>query len=1681
MDGIKYYGKTDVGRQRKNNQDRFLACDISFMKGNAVLLAAIDGVGGYAGGDIAAEIAAENIKNYLDGYSVATPEIGVEEAMVIANNRIVDDSIVHPETNQKGCVASVCVIDQSLVLHYSHVGDTRIYVYSNGQLEKITHDHSVVGPMEEYGELTEEQAMSHPDRNVICKMLGCDRISLNNGFVEHGKIPITKSCQILLCSDGLTDQVLSTEIKVILDKDISPEEKTKALINLANNKGGKDNVTVCVCEVQSHGKEIEEPVDLFEKQKETLKSNIMENTKKGVSLLLMVLASVSLLIGFLILHRNQSPMLECASRSFKEERAICLSREIPEQGLSSMLEKSGYYIDEKDARCVSHHIATVLANKQYSIQKLFELRTWEYQIPVDKAINSGGNVLTELADSSCKKIGISSDILKIYATDSIPSYNNSGNSLIQVRVVDYKEKHPVAGVVVRLKEHFYECGRDLIEVAKDSVLAYSLTDSLGYAVFKVHKGRSYSVLPIKPGFQYGKEQGTVKGALYSSEAKYSFEEREHRITFFPGKTYSDIKNSMSLTVRTPEEYYSKMLISIVLFVLSWWAAFIAVLRRDKKVKLDSEKIIIPILMFISGVGLLSQFSMLNPLVDRVIGFDTSLTIALAICAFIIIQRIEIVRWYASDYRFPGKHRILFDPIMGSTYRPLGIFYILVAIGIMLLLAIAGTSPEGSDAKISLFGWFQPVDLCKFLIVIFMAAFFTSREDEIRMFSSVTNKVSFKLQLRVIALVCIFVIIVCGLYLSVLSDMGSGLICLLVFIFMYSCARKDIGMMVLGVTSYIALILVTRTITTDIQIIIWVSVIWLVLWLAINLLIKKAIFESAIFFNLLMFILIAGGPIMTSIPFTEHQGAKLLERTAMTFSGVWDNEIDGGVGDQIFLAVKSISSGGLLGQGLAKGHPNFTPAFTTDMIIAGISEQMGYSMIMALVIAYIFLAYFSIKSAMKCGHKFVFYLVYGIILATIIQWLILFGSTLGVFCLTGTPASFLSFGKSSLLFHIIAYSLVISASRYPFGQFSVMGRDIISNRMSAFPVCIIVSLALLGYGLRFSCFEREKTITRPGNFIDQDGNMLVEYDPRISKILDDIDAGNIYDRNGILLATSSRDELLANKDQYLKCGIPEYEIKKEIGVNHRRYYPFGAGMSFTLGDYNDKHLWSNSQTSPYGLGIENRFFSHLRGFDDTMRDMYGNPSRKTFKYNKNCGDRFLPEKRYEVITTLPIFDYSPIVELIKEDGNGEKTRDWNDERSNRDITITTDARLQNILQLRMADAIAKDKVLSSINKLKATVFIQEVNSGDMLASANYPLPLADTILFLNKKEIYRYDESDPRTKAIAMYDGGFSQTPCGSVAKPMTALAGMMALGDAVCNKSYYVYPEEIIERGKVNEPNGHYVSFTEAIRQSSNCYFNFFGLDNNVFQELGSLYKTVGVRLDGHDGRGKMIPYVFEMDEMSAGLEEHFNKEIFYVQDKAIPLYSSYIKLRNEEGKKTRLNAFRGSAEWWGWFYGQSSMSASPCNLARVCSIIAGKGSYVPTRYILKLGREDIPVSNPITVIPTGTRPLLEAMASEADKHRANGYKLPNSIDGIGKFFSKTGTPERGLFTNNHNGELVYSKPNDGWYVFGVPCASTNSFLAVAIRLERLGTEGSPQAVKFASEVVLPAIKECGYQIDFNQ
>ena len=244
MKEMKFYGATDMGKLRTNNEDAFVAQYI--WTNRYVLCIAIDGVGGYEGGEVAAQIAQEYITKHLAELLPDNPLEALKEAVVEANNRIYEARQHDTKRPSMGCVLSAGIIElDNNVIDVVHVGDSRIYRYQGNAFDKITHDHSLVGYREEIGELTEIEAMNHPQRNVIDRLLGdALHTTTERGFFEASKYPLDENTQLLFCSDGLTDLVTRAEMMDILDQQISIEEKTKQLIDKANEKGGKDNITV---------------------------------------------------------------------------------------------------------------------------------------------------------------------------------------------------------------------------------------------------------------------------------------------------------------------------------------------------------------------------------------------------------------------------------------------------------------------------------------------------------------------------------------------------------------------------------------------------------------------------------------------------------------------------------------------------------------------------------------------------------------------------------------------------------------------------------------------------------------------------------------------------------------------------------------------------------------------------------------------------------------------------------------------------------------------------------------------------------------------------------------------------------------------------------------------------------------------------------------------------------------------------------------------------------------------------------------------------------------------------------------------------------------------------------------------------------------------------------------------
>ena len=154
------------------------------------------------------------------------------------------------------CVLTAALIDvKRKAVEMVHVGDTRLYQFHHDHLIKLSHDHSLVGYREEIGDLTEEQAMHHPQRNVISRDVGSERHEVEDPeFLETAQFPLLPNSTFLFCSDGLTDLITSHQIVAILKQNLSLEERTRALIDEANKAGGKDNITVILVNYQAEEK-----------------------------------------------------------------------------------------------------------------------------------------------------------------------------------------------------------------------------------------------------------------------------------------------------------------------------------------------------------------------------------------------------------------------------------------------------------------------------------------------------------------------------------------------------------------------------------------------------------------------------------------------------------------------------------------------------------------------------------------------------------------------------------------------------------------------------------------------------------------------------------------------------------------------------------------------------------------------------------------------------------------------------------------------------------------------------------------------------------------------------------------------------------------------------------------------------------------------------------------------------------------------------------------------------------------------------------------------------------------------------------------------------------------------------------------------------------------------------------
>jgi PPM family protein phosphatase len=235
---LLFTGLSDPGLLRSANQDAY------YIDPSGRFFVVADGMGGHAGGQEASRIATQAIQTYLEenwNSTAPSPKL-LEQAFLKANQAILQDQRSHPERSDMGTTAVVVIFREEGQPWFAHIGDSRLYRLRGAKLEQMTEDHTWVARAMKVGEITPDQARIHPWRHVLAQCLGREDLRQIDAQPLHTQ----PGDRLLLCSDGLTeelsDQLIASHLKSIR----ACEKAAAALVNAAKDKGGRDNITVVI-------------------------------------------------------------------------------------------------------------------------------------------------------------------------------------------------------------------------------------------------------------------------------------------------------------------------------------------------------------------------------------------------------------------------------------------------------------------------------------------------------------------------------------------------------------------------------------------------------------------------------------------------------------------------------------------------------------------------------------------------------------------------------------------------------------------------------------------------------------------------------------------------------------------------------------------------------------------------------------------------------------------------------------------------------------------------------------------------------------------------------------------------------------------------------------------------------------------------------------------------------------------------------------------------------------------------------------------------------------------------------------------------------------------------------------------------------------------------------------------
>ncbi|MGV3519846.1 FtsW/RodA/SpoVE family cell cycle protein [Luteitalea sp.] len=663
-----------------------------------------------------------------------------------------------------------------------------------------------------------------------------------------------------------------------------------------------------------------------------------------------------------------------------------------------------------------------------------------------------------------------------------------------------------------------------------------------------------------------------------------------------------------VVVRSASEYRGRLLRAVAAFLALFWAAHLV--RRWRGAQ--DGPVLLPVLLMLSGLGLMSMIALRDPLRDALIA--STFVSGIGAGLVLLVAAAEI------DYES--------SPLRRAVLLPLAL-----ALGLATLLLVFGSGPGRSGVKVNLFGG-QPVEVIRLLVVFAVAGALARRFELLRELSEPATPA--RPWLRVVRLprwhdvrpvVASMALVLAFFFLQ--KDLGPALVLSAVVIALYAIARGRVAFVFVG-------------------------------------------------FGMLA----AGFAVAWAIGFPATVGQRV-----RIWADPWNNGVPGG--NQIAHGVWALATGAFWGAGAGAGSPQSIPEGHTDFVLAVLGEQLGFIGVVVVIALYALLAWRCLRIALRAPGDYSALLGIGVTLALVVQAFVIAAGLLGLVPLTGVVTPFLSYGRSSMIANCLAVGVVLAIARR-------RGPMRLHLQAPVRVLATVLSLMAVLVGTRAAWVQvvhADALATAPSLSEQGDGGYRFEYNPRLVAAARALERGTIYDRHGLVLATSRPSEIAAIDATYRAAGVTRGAPCAGDAI---RCYPLGGSAFSVLGDWAQQRNWA-ARNSSY---VERDSDTHLKGFDDRQRQV----------------DVVHPRSGVRDRTTRR--DYSALLPIVRHGADSTRPEVRLLLERPRDLHLSLDARLQQRVAAALQAGIERG------THTRGAAVVLDVETGEVLASVSYPWPSPD---------------------------------------------------------------------------------------------------------------------------------------------------------------------------------------------------------------------------------------------------------------------------------------------------------------------------------------------------------------------